>query len=101
MINIYSDKLNKSFDSSLLVSIKKRRLKIQENSVSKYYATLLILDNIKYIAENVTIISQSSNIDILVEGNIQELIQSSNSSVEKKIRKNAKKCLNIMILNFN
>ena len=91
MVNIYSGILSISLDGKLKISTNRRYVSIQKNLIGKYHSLLLKVDNKIFICENLILISMDRNVDVIIEGDIKEVIKGKNMRVIKKYKKLSKK----------
>lgn len=86
MINIISDDFSKS-TKSLKINSSKKFKEVGANTISKYDALIIKIDNDEmYVLEKVTIISSSSIIDLIIEGSSQK-VEAGKKGHKKTIKK--------------
>ena len=92
MINIYLYDQTLEKNGELKYLLNNKWVRMPENGVAKFTATLIKIDNVAYACEKVTIIKGSNMTDIFIDGSFQELVQK--EFVTKKDIKKIKKIRN-------
>lgn len=74
MINIYLYDRTLEKNGELTYLLNNKWVKMPENGIAKFTATLIKIDAVAYSCEKVTIIKGSNIVDIFIDGSFQELI---------------------------